>query len=116
MKNYIDSLKDATKKTKVLTLVLLFLVVLSLSSTEVYYSYLTPFGISLVFALFYVGLNGYVLAVEFAISYILSNLSAVGLVMSMSAGAMLVLGEFIRGKLKAKNKMLKIWHAIFSIV
>lgn len=112
MKNYIDSLKDATKKTKVLTLVLLFLVVLSLSSTEVYYSYLTPFGISLVFALFYVGLNGYVLAVEFAISYILSNLSAVGLVMSMSAGAMLVLGEFIRGKLKAKNKMLKIWHAI----
>ncbi len=109
---YIENLKDATKKTKALSLVLLFLVVLSLSSTEVYFTYLTPFGISLIFALFYVGLNGYILALEFAFAYIVSNLSVLGLVISISAGVMLTLGEYVRGKLKARNKTLKIWHVI----
>lgn len=109
---YANGLKDATKKAKACAMVLLFLVIFSLSLTEVYYSYLTPFGISLVFALFYVGINGYMLAMEFAIAYTLASLSTMGLVVSASTSLMLILGEYLRGKLKKKKIPFKIWHAI----
>lgn len=109
---YISGLKDATKKAKASAMVLLFLVIFSLSSTSVYYSYLTPFGISLVFALFYVGINGYLLAMEFAFAYTLASLSSVGIVVSISASLMLVLGEYIRGKFRKKKISFKIWHAM----
>lgn len=109
---YVGGLKDATKRAKACAMVLLFLVIFSLSLTEVYYSYLTPFGISIVFALFYVGINGYMLATEFAIAYTLASLSTMGLVVSVSTGLMLVLGEYLRGKLTKKKISFKIWHAI----
>lgn len=109
---YANGLKDATKKAKACAMVLLFLVIFSLSLTEVYYSYLTPFGISIVFALFYVGINGYMLATEFAIAYTLASLSAMGLVVSVSTSLMLVLGEYLRGRLTKKKISFKIWHAI----
>lgn len=114
---YMENLKDATNKTKALILVLIFLVIMAVSSTEVYYTYLTPFGISLIFALFYVGLSGYILAIEFALAYIMTSLSIAGLIVSISAGVMLVLGEYIRQKLKIKGKPLRIWHVaiLYSI-
>lgn len=109
---YANGLKDATKKAKACAMILLFLVIFSLSLTEVYYSYLTPFGISLVFALFYVGINGYMLAMEFAIAYTLASLSTMGLVVSVSTSLMLIFGEYLRGKLTKKKISFKIWHAI----
>lgn len=103
-KVYVENLKGATLKLKTLVVVILFLTILALSSTEVYFSSLTPFGISIVFALFYIGFNGYLLSAIFLVAYNLSKLTIPAIFISLVVSGVLVLSEFIRKVIKGKKR------------
>lgn len=111
-KAYVENLKDATLKLKALVVVVLFLTVLALSSTEVYFSSLTPFGITIVFALFYIGFNGYLLSIIFLIAYNLSKLTIPAIVVSVVVSGVLALSEFIRKVIRGKKKAFRCAYVV----
>lgn len=111
-KAYVENLKDATLKLKALVVVVLFLTVLALSSTEVYFSSLTPFGITIVFALFYIGFNGYLLSIIFLIAYNLSKLTIPAIVVSVVVSGVLALSEFIRKVIRGKKKTFRCAYVV----
>ena len=109
---YIDNFKDAKLKTKSLILILLFIALLTINSTEVYLSALTPFGIALVFALLGVGFNGYILSAVFFLSYILSKFSADAFIVSLCVSLVVAAAEYLSQVLKVKNKKLKNYQLV----
>lgn len=105
--NYVDNFKSVKLKTKLLILVLLFILMLAINSAEVYISPLTPFGIALVFAFITVGLSGYMLSAIFFLSYILSNFNLNAFIVSLNVSIVLAVTEYISQMLKGKGKRLK---------
>ncbi len=109
---YIDNFRDAKLKTKAIILILLFIALLAVNSTEVYLSTLTPFGIAMVFALLGIGFNGYILSAEFFLSYMLSKFSVEALVVSLNVSIVLAFIEYLSQVLKTKNKKLKNYQLV----
>lgn len=107
-----ENFREATKRLKAIVLVLLFVFIFTLSSTEVYYVGLTPFGIGATYAIFSAGFDGYLLAGVFALAYILSNFGLNGVVVAVSCGVGLVVGEWLRSALKKKKKKFRLWYVI----
>ncbi len=99
--------RDATKKLKALIVALLFVFIFTLNSTEVYYMGLTPFGIGAIFAIFSVGFDGFVLAVVFAVTYLLANFGLSGAIVAISCGLSLAIGQWLRSLLEKKKKKFK---------
>lgn len=108
----LENFKDATKRLKALTIGLLFVFIFTLSSTEVYYVGLTPFGIGAVFSIFSVGFSGYLLAGVFALAYMIANFGLKGVIVVISCGLSLAFGEWLRSILKKKKKKFKLWYVI----
>lgn len=73
-KNDFVETKFHTKALKFMVLILLTILLIGINNTYIYYTSLTPFGVGVVFALLYIGFNGYVLSGVFGIST-LFNLS-----------------------------------------
>jgi hypothetical protein len=75
--------KMNTKSLKILTMILLFVLLCGMNNTNIYYIGITPFGISIVFALLYIGFNGYLLGGLFFLSYLVTSVSVENLVIGM---------------------------------
>lgn len=107
---YVENFRDATQKFKVLVGALLFVFVFTLSFAEVYFVGLTPFGISATFAIFYVGFSGYILAGIFFGAYVLANFGVGGIIVGITCGVSLIIGESLKTWLKKKKKNFKLLY------
>ena len=111
-----DIVKKAvnTIPLKVLTVLIGCVVLYGMGNTHVYYAGLTPFAIGLVFALLFVGFDGYVLSGMYAISYLLGNWGLNGFVIVANVGMIL---SSIQVILRKKNiKIKKIYIIICSLL
>lgn len=91
-------------KLKILTYILLFIILLGVANTKVYHTGLAPFGVSLVFSLMFVKLNGYVLALVYFLSSMCVPMTPNVIGFSLIVGLMLVVLQFI---VSYKNITLK---------
>ncbi|MGN0961326.1 MAG: SpoIIE family protein phosphatase [Christensenellales bacterium] len=114
-KNSLIKNKLNTKFLKILTLVLLFILLYGTNNTYVYYSSLMPFGVGLVFSLFYIKFNGYILGILYLISYVLAGMSLDSLFIGLNVLLVLSVLQGLddKGKLKL-NKPIIFVSAICS--
>lgn len=114
-KNPIVKNKVNTKSLKILTLALLFVLLYGTNSTYVYYSSLMPFGVGLVFALFYIKFNGYLLGALYFLSYLLAGMTLESVFIGANVAGILCILQCVddKGKLKL-SKTLMFMSAIFS--
>lgn len=82
-------------------------------NTEVYYTGLMPFGVGIVFALFFLNFNGYLLTIVYFISYSLAGLSVNSVIVSLNVVIVLLLLEYLKNKGKIKLRKWLIF--VFAI-
>lgn len=112
VKNPIIKNKVGTKSLKAILILILFMLIYGTSNAYVYYASLTPFGIGLTFSLFYIGFNGYILGIIFALASILSQMNIASIVISCNVIFVLAVLQYCddKGKLKmTKVKILLSW-------
>ena len=113
-KNEFVESKINTKYLKVLTLILLYVLLLGINNTYVYCINLIPFGIGLVFALLYIGFNGYILSLLYLSSSVVVGFSINKLILCLWV-CLVVCGFYYLMKTgKVKNK--KTYHFLFAIL
>lgn len=106
-KNEFIENKINTKFLKVLVLILLFILLYGINNTYVYYTSLIPFGVGLVFALFFIGFNGYILGILYLLSMILIGFDLGLILQGCNVLAVLSLIQYLLFKNKFK---LKKWN------
>ncbi len=99
--------KINTKFLKCLTLILLFVLLYGINNAYVYYTSLIPFGVSLVFALLFIGFNGYVLSGLYVISILCLGINTSNILQGANVLLVLSLFEYIHTK---KMFAIKKWH------
>jgi len=104
------SCKIKTKPIKFLTLILLFILLYGINNTNIYNSSLTPFGISLVFALLYVNFNGYILGGIYFVTYLLAcGINFNTILIAGNVASVIVVAEFFVGSGKLKLSRWKMF-------
>lgn len=106
-KNEFVKNKVNTKFLKALSLFLLFFVLCGINNAYVYYASLTPFGISVVFSLFYIGFNGYVLGGLYCVSVLILSLSLSTVLQGLNVAIVLCIIEWLRTN---KAFSIKKWY------
>lgn len=104
----------SNKKIIILTYLLLFSVLYGVCNTEIYYAGLMPFGIGIVFALFFLNFNGYMLGIVYFISYSLAGLSVNSIIVALNVVVVLSLLEYLKNKRKIRLRKWLIF--VFAIV
>ncbi|MBE5739142.1 MAG: hypothetical protein E7354_05400 [Clostridiales bacterium] len=112
----LENFKESTLKLKIIVCVILFLLLYALNYTELYYAELTPFGVSMVFALVFVGFNGYLLAIEFFVAYVLSDFSYISFIVAIFVSGVLCLVGYIKSRFISKDKEFKKWHLVILYI
>lgn len=100
-------------KVIILTYILLFAVLYGVCNTNIYYSSLVPFGISIVFSLIMVKFNGYYLSIVYVLAYFLANISLVAIFEAINVAVVL---SFLQYLISRKNIKLKKWHVFISAI
>lgn len=113
-KNSLIKEKLNTRFLKIITLILLFLLLFGTNNTYIYYSSLMPFGVGLVFALFYIKFNGYILGILYLVSYVLACPSMQSVLIGFNVLGVLFFLQALEDKGKLKSTRLKVY--ISSIV
>ena len=112
-KNEFVENKINTKFLKCVTVVLLFVLLYGVNNAYVYYTSLVPFGVSIVFALMFVGFNGYILGVVYLVSLLLSGINVVLIIQGLNVLGVVSLVQW----LIVKNKIqLKKWYLFLFLV
>ncbi len=112
-KNEFVENKINTKFLKVTTIILLFVLLYGVNNTYIYYTSLVPFGVSIVFALLFIGVNGYVLGFIYLVSLIIGGLNLSLVLQGLNVLAVLTLLQW----LISKNKLiLKKWYLFLFLI
>lgn len=104
IKNHLNS-----KPIKLLVLFLLGILLYGVGSTNIYYANLTPFGVGLVFALCYIGFNGYVLGMLYFLVNMLCGFSLSSVLLGLNVGLVLGVMQFLTDSKKIKISKWKIF-------
>ena len=89
-----------------LVCLLTFTVIFGVSKAQVYGSSLIPFGIGIVFALLFSGVNGYLLAGVYFASYNLAGLNVICILEALNVSVILSVLYYLK---KSKNLKLSKW-------
>jgi len=112
-KSIIENYKDS-KKMKFFIYAILFIILYGVTNTSVYYRELMPFGVGLVFSLFYIKFSGYYLSIIYGLVYVLSNFNINSFLIVFNIVLVLLVLEYIRNKY---NYPFKKWQLfLLSIV
>ena len=76
--------KFNTRLLKMAVIILLGILLLGINNTYIYYSSLKPFGVSVIYALMYVGFNGYVLSAVYLLTNIIFNFEISSIIISIN--------------------------------
>ena len=112
-KNDFVTNKINTKFLKVVTIVLLCVLLYGVNNTSIYYTSLLPFGVSIVFALMFVGFNGYILGVVYFASLIMRGFNMALLCQGINVLGVLMLLQLMLDKNKLK---LKKWYLFLLLL
>lgn len=109
--------KLKSRVIKYFVFLLSFVLLYGTNNTYVYYANLMPFGVGVVFALFYIGFNGYVLSLLYFLAYILSNFSIPSLIISLNVSFVIAVLEYMKtlGKIKL-NKLRVFFFQVISLI
>ena len=109
--------KFSTRTLKILVLILLFVLLLGVNNTYVYYTSLMPFGIGLVFALLFIGFNGYILSMIYTVSSLICQFNLKAIISCLCVVIVLCLAQWLVSKKEMKLKKLYVFgFAILSLV
>lgn len=101
----------------IITVFLLFVLLYGINNTFVYYTSLTPFGVSIVLSLVFIGFNGYVLGVCYTASLLLTNLGLATILQAANVTVILAILEWCK---RRKSFKIKKWYLfafmLFSLV
>ena len=109
--NEFMSKKFNTKTLKFLVCLLLFILLIGINNTYIYYTSLAPFGIGLVFSLFFIKFNGYVLGALYLLSSIPFCTEAYGIIGMLNVVIILIFSEY----LKSINKLKISKRSVFGL-
>ena len=109
-------LSDKSKKTflKIFSYILLFIICYGVSNAKIYSGSLMPFGVGLIFSLFALRYNGYILAIIFFFAYVLAGFSINSIYVALNVCAMLCLLQYLFDSKKVKTKRWIIF--LFEII
>ena len=86
--------KENKLKVIILTYIVLFAVLYGVCNTNIYYTGLMPFGVSLVFSLLYVRFNGYYLSIVYFLSYTLAGFRLISVYEAINVSLVLVFLQY----------------------
>ena len=107
--NFLEA-KFNTRALKFLILTMLLVLLIGINNTHIYYASLNPFGVGIVFALMYIGFNGYILSSLFSIS-MLFNIGVHNCIHCVNVVLVLALMQLIIDKKKLKLKKLYLFFS-----
>lgn len=109
--------KFNTKLLKSLVLILLFVLLVGINNTYVYYTNLTPFGVGIVLALLFINFNGYILSILYCLSKLLFNFGVVSAIQTVNVVFVLALVFYLKTKNKIKiNKLTILVIFLLSVI